>query len=122
MSKTFFGREQELKQLRQALEAAASPDADPRGPRIVFVVAETGYGKSRLVQELYHDLTQDPKWDPPESDFWPDAFGDRGEELSVNPSMSGTRRRVHPGSSGSACDGIPRTCATSPTAGARCRT
>lgn len=96
MSRTFFGREQELKQLRQALEAAASPDADPRGPRIVFVVAETGYGKSRLVQELYHDLTQDPKWDPPESDFWPDTFGDRGEELSVNPSMSGHQAKGLP--------------------------
>ncbi|MFM7282142.1 MAG: hypothetical protein ACKO32_10225 [Planctomycetia bacterium] len=56
---------------------------------MAVIVAETGYGKSRLVQELYLRLTSDPQWDPPESDYWPDAFRAAGTQLRVNPDLGG---------------------------------
>jgi hypothetical protein len=56
---------------------------------MAVVVAETGYGKSRLVQELYLRLTADAQWDPPEFDYWPAAFGEIGAQLRVTPVMEG---------------------------------
>ena len=91
MSGTFYGRAEELKRLREAFEAVAPSKAGGKGggPQMVFVVAETGYGKSRLVQELYLQLTEDERWDPATHDYWPPAFGDLNEQLRVNPEMRG---------------------------------
>ena len=66
----FFGREVELQLLHDALHAATDPTI--RTPQIVTFVAETGVGKSRIIQEFYHQLTVSETWDP--SNFWPDAF------------------------------------------------
>ncbi|MEY3021823.1 MAG: ATPase domain, partial [Planctomycetota bacterium] len=87
----FHGREQELAWLRSQFDAVAARGDDGRfvGPRMAFIVAESGIGKSRLVQELYLRLTNDPRWDPPEVDYWPDAFGDGGVNLAVVPDMKG---------------------------------
>jgi hypothetical protein len=87
----FHGREKELAWLRAQFDAVAARAADGKfvGPRMAFIVAESGIGKSRLVQELYIRLTNDPQWDPPEVDYWPDAFGDGGVNLAVVPSMKG---------------------------------
>ena len=89
MPATFFGRERELSWLRGLFEQAATlqPDGKFSGPRMAVLTAETGYGKSRIVQELYLQLTNDPRWDPPEHDYWPPAFGDIGAQLRVNPDM-----------------------------------
>ncbi|MBM3992424.1 MAG: ATP-binding protein, partial [Planctomycetes bacterium] len=91
MSRTFYGRAKELAQLRAAFEQVAARDRSGKspGPRMVFVVAETGYGKSRLVQELYLQLTEDERWDPAAHDYWPPAFGDLHDQLRVNPEMRG---------------------------------
>jgi len=77
MSRAFYGRAKELAQLRAACEQVAARDRSGKstGPSMVFVVAETGYGKSRLVQELYLQLTEDERWDPAAHDYWPPAFG-----------------------------------------------
>jgi tetratricopeptide (TPR) repeat protein len=87
----FHGREKELAWLRSHFDAVAARGADGKfaGPRMAFIVAESGIGKSRLVQELYIRLTNDPQWDPPEVNYWPDAFGDGGTNLSVVPDMEG---------------------------------
>jgi len=87
----FHGREKELAWLRSHFDAVAARGADGKfaGPRMAFIVAESGIGKSRLVQELYIRLTNDPQWDPPEVDYWPDAFGDGGVNLTVAPDMHG---------------------------------
>ncbi|MFZ9882160.1 MAG: AAA family ATPase, partial [Phycisphaerales bacterium] len=87
----FHGREQELAWLRSQFDAVAARGEDGRfvGPRMAFVVAESGIGKSRLVQELYLRLTNDPQWDPPEVNYWPDAFSDGGVNLAVVPDMKG---------------------------------
>jgi tetratricopeptide (TPR) repeat protein len=87
----FHGREKEFAWLRGMFDAVATKDADGKytGPRMAVIVAESGIGKSRLVQELYIRLTSDPKWDPPEFDYWPEAFGDDGTKLRENPEMEG---------------------------------
>lgn len=87
----FFGREAELERLLALFRATAArrPDGRHAGPQMAFVLAESGVGKSRLVQELYIRLTEDPEWDPPAIDYWPPAFGDGGVNLAVVPSMKG---------------------------------
>ena len=74
-----------------AHEAAATRRADGKfaGPKLAVILAESGHGKSRLVQELYLRLTADERWDPPEASYWPDAFRDLGAQLRVNPDMQG---------------------------------
>jgi tetratricopeptide (TPR) repeat protein len=87
----FHGREKEFAWLRGMFDAVATKGADGKftGPRMAVIVAESGIGKSRLVQELYIRLTEDPQWDPPEVDYWPDAFGDGGVNLRAVPDMKG---------------------------------
>ncbi|MBM4197986.1 MAG: hypothetical protein FJ197_13025, partial [Gammaproteobacteria bacterium] len=87
----FFGRDHELATLQRLFAEVATrgPDGAFGGPRLAVITAETGYGKSRLVQELYLRLTSDPTWDPPEVDYWPPAFGEIGAQLRVSPDMSG---------------------------------
>ena len=83
MSNTFYGRETEITWLRGMFDAVATkgPDGKFTGPRMAFVIAESGIGKSRLVQELYLRLTSDAQWDPPEVDYWPEAFLEVGAQL-----------------------------------------
>jgi hypothetical protein len=61
---------------------------------MAFVVAESGIGKSRLVQALYQQLTIDSAWDPPEVNYWPDTFNDQGVQLRV---VSGAIAHDHQG-------------------------
>ena len=83
----FFGREKELAFLRQLWDQATSKDANG-GPRMAMILAETGYGKTRLIQALYQQLTNDPLWDPAEVNYWPDAFQEVSNQLRVNPDMT----------------------------------
>ena len=83
----FFGREKELATLRQLWDQATTKDANS-GPRMAMILAETGYGKTRLIQALYQQLTNDPLWDPAEVDYWPDAFQEVSNQLRVNPDMA----------------------------------
>jgi hypothetical protein len=83
----FFGREQELATLRQLWDQATTKDAN-NGPRMAIILAETGYGKTRLIQALYQQLTKDPLWDPAEINYWPDAFQEVSNQLRVNPDMA----------------------------------
>jgi hypothetical protein len=87
----FHGREKEFAWLRGMFDAVATRGADGKftGPRMAVIVAEIGIGKSRLVQELYIRLTNDPQWDPPEVDYWPEAFSDGGANLRAVPDMEG---------------------------------
>ena len=90
MAMPLLGRESELGQLRDAFDAAAgaAKGVDGRGPRIVVVLlAESGLGKTRLVQELYLQLASDAVWDPPSHDYWPAVLGDQRDGLRVNPEL-----------------------------------
>jgi len=86
----FFGREKELATLRQLWDQATTKDANGAyvGPRMAIILAETGYGKTRLIQALYQRLTSDPLWDPAEVNYWPDAFQEVLNQLRVNPDMA----------------------------------
>ncbi|MEY3989248.1 MAG: ATPase domain [Chloroflexota bacterium] len=75
----FFGRDNELTELHQLLERTATG----AGPQVITFVAETGVGKSRIVQQFYNRLTIDPAWD--EHNYWPDAFQSVKDQLLVNP-------------------------------------
>lgn len=98
MRDPFRGRESESAWLLEHFLVCATPDPDGSfpGPRMAVVIGESGLGKSRLVQELYGRLTSDPGWDPPEVDYWPDAFQASGEELRVVPDMTGHRPKGPP--------------------------
>ena len=87
----FYGREQEIAWLREHFDAIATRGVDGQfpGPRMAVVLAETGLGKSRLVQELYLRLTNDERWDPPACNYWPDAFRSVHDQVHVNPDMHG---------------------------------
>lgn len=86
-----FGRDREVEWLRAQYDAVATKVASGQfpGPRMAIVLAESGIGKSRLVQELYLRLTEDPLWDPADVDYWPPAFGDGEANLHVAPDMRG---------------------------------
>ncbi len=83
----FFGRENELATLRKLWDQVTAKDANS-GPRMAMILAETGYGKTRLIQALYQQLTNDPLWDPAEINYWPDAFQEVSNQLRVNPDMT----------------------------------
>jgi len=87
----FHGREREFAWLRGMFDAVAAKGEDGKytGPRMAVIYAESGIGKSRLIQELYIRLTNDPQWDPPGVDYWPEAFGDGGVNLRAVPDMKG---------------------------------
>ena len=87
----FHGRDEELAWLCGLFEEAARS----RTPNFAVVAAESGLGKSRLVQALYQKLAADPEWDP--GDFWPDAFGDAaGRSLLVKPAFDAHKPKAPP--------------------------
>lgn len=94
----FYGREDELSWLRNLWDQATGggPGQTPGGPRIAVVIAESGLGKSRLVQALYQQLTTDPQWDPPEVNYWPDAFDSLHNLVPVNPDLKYYKPQVPP--------------------------
>jgi hypothetical protein len=54
------------------------------------LLAESGLGKTWLVQEFYRwlSITQDPRTKEAPQGYWPDAFSSETESLDVNPSSS----------------------------------
>ena len=96
----FYGRTEELAWLRGLWDACTACDAATGryagGPRMAVVVAESGVGKSRLVQALYQQLTVDHAWDPPDVNYWPDAFQSPGDSLRVNPDPQGHEPKAPP--------------------------
>ncbi|MBU6335921.1 MAG: AAA family ATPase, partial [Chloroflexi bacterium] len=83
-----YGRDVEFAELRGLWQAVAAG----QGPRAIAYVADTGVGKSRLVQELYHHLSRAA--DP--FDYWPDAFLDAGASLQVTPPFPAGHRPAGP--------------------------
>ena len=78
----FHGRNEELDWLSGLLDDVAGT----RVPRLAVILAESGLGKTALVQALYRKLTTDTRWDGPSpGGFWPDAFQGSDDDLKVNP-------------------------------------
>ncbi len=81
----FIGRAEELAWLTRLWNEATARDGSGRfsgGPRLAFILAETGVGKSRLVQAFYEQLVASRE--SPDECYWPANFGD-GHSLRVNP-------------------------------------
>ena len=79
----FYGRTKELAWLKELFEDVA----ETRTPRLAVILAESGLGKSRLVQAFYQELTDDPEWDPRDVDYWPAKLQQSDTQLSVNPTF-----------------------------------
>lgn len=75
----FVGRENELHILRKSWNNALAGDQ-----QVVVLVAESRFGKTRIVQEFYHWLNQN--CDP--SHYWPDNLPRDNDSLHVNPLFS----------------------------------
>ena len=87
----FYGREEELAWLYGLFDDVAMTGV----PRLAVILAESGIGKSALVQALYRKLTTDRSWDGP-GGYWPDAFQGRGDNLKVNPDFPKNYRPGEP--------------------------
>jgi tetratricopeptide (TPR) repeat protein len=85
------GRHAELSWLRGLWDEATTPGHV--APRMAVLVAETGLGKSRIVQEFYRQLAADPAWN---DGYWPDAFTDGTSAAQVNPDLAGHRPDAPP--------------------------
>ena len=78
-SHLFVGRDEELSNLVQAFKRAADGK-----PQIVGIVAESGFGKTRLAQEFYNWLSTE--YEPEgEMGYWPDLLERIENNLTVNP-------------------------------------
>ena len=78
----FVGRKTELDWLISAWQQVKQGR-----PQFLVLLAETGLGKTRLVQELYRWLqrNEDPSQPDAPQGYWPDAFANYGTNLEVNP-------------------------------------
>ena len=78
----FVGRDRELHWLIDAWRHAKTGN-----PQFLVLLAESGLGKTRLVQEFYRWLSRNE--DPPSAEapqgYWPDAFDSESTSLDVNP-------------------------------------
>lgn len=87
----FQGRQAELAWLRRLWDGATTRDEAGQysgGPRMAFVVAETGLGKTRLVQEFYSTLSAEASWNAPDP-YWPIDLHTNDGRLLVNPEFEG---------------------------------
>ncbi len=83
MANHFFGRDQELKALQSIWKQARDCK-----PQVVNYIADTGVGKTRLIQAFYEWLSTDPEQGDGQegAGYWPDDLG-TGRQRVVNPSL-----------------------------------
>jgi len=78
----FCGREEELKFLKNKWKLVSDPK-NPK-PQVAVLLAESGMGKTRLVQEFYGWLSENEDHDH----YWPKKLALTGENLRVNPEVN----------------------------------
>lgn len=79
----FVGREPDLAALQAAWEEARAGT-----PRVFAIVAESGFGKTRLAQEFYNWLSANQDGIG-EAGYWPDVLLREEDNLRVNPQLPG---------------------------------
>lgn len=82
MSDQFFGRETELEELKSIWKQVRAE----KRPQVVNYIADTGFGKTRLIQAFYQWLSTDPGQGDGKGDegYWPVDLG-TGRQRVVNP-------------------------------------
>ena len=73
-----LGREQELADLQRHWQKTKAGE-----PQMVVLLADTGFGKTRLVQEFYNWLSQHEDGIDPQG-YWPDRLNVAERSLSIN--------------------------------------
>lgn len=83
MKTDFVGRENELNTLKDLWEKAKSGH-----PQVFNCIADTGVGKTRLIQAFYEWLSTDPSQGDgvAQAGYWPDDLG-TGRQRVVNPGL-----------------------------------
>ena len=79
----FCGRDGDLDRLRQAWRVVS----EEQRPQLVALLAESGLGKTRLVQEFYAWLAQTHR-SPEGAGYWPPQLGQRAQNLVVTPDLT----------------------------------
>jgi hypothetical protein len=78
----FVGRSQELKTLLDLWEEVS---VQQKGPRMITLLGEPGYGKTRLIREFYNKIASK---DLHQNDgYWPARLSDNGNQTDINPSF-----------------------------------
>ena len=75
--KSFFGREKELAWLIEGWESVVKESK----PQLRVLISNSGYGKTRLAQRFYTELSQE--YDPDK--YWPNVLLNNGDNLRVMP-------------------------------------
>ena len=81
--KSFVGREAELGRL-----LAAWQEARAGKPQMVLLLADSGYGKTRLLHEFYHRLAVAENRGVGQN-YWPDVLSPDPTKIEVNPDFQG---------------------------------
>ena len=74
----FYGREKEFEIILNAWKKAKNNE-----PQWVNIIAESGAGKTRLVQELYQRIST---LEHDNTNYWPESLPIQDEQLEINPS------------------------------------
>ena len=77
-SELFIGREKDLLWLRRLWTEAKSGE-----PRFCVLRGESGFGKTKIIQKFYSELSTSPIDDP--NHYWPDTLLKEHNNLRVNP-------------------------------------
>jgi len=76
----FIGRDHELRQLLAFWHEARAG----AGPRVAILLADKGFGKTRLLHELYRRLAEES---PKEQTYWPATLCADPTQIGLNPSF-----------------------------------
>jgi hypothetical protein len=80
-SQQFLGREQELQVLIDSWKKAKNGN-----PQIVTLLADSGFGKTRIIQAFYNWLSQNEDGIDPDG-YWPDYLDIKAKDLEIKPQI-----------------------------------
>lgn len=75
----FYGRKKELSRLHNAWNKATEGK-----PQAIAITAPSGFGKTRLIQELYAAIVGQSD---PDNSYWPEFITESGRRGTVNPDI-----------------------------------
>jgi len=79
--KQLIGREREMGLLKEAWDSVRKGG----GPRLVMLLADSGYGKTRLIHEFYREISKEENAARGGAGYWPDCLNPDPSNLLINP-------------------------------------